>query len=61
MLRSGKFVSRWIVGGLDLHALTAYLHLSVKVAALGDRDGGVVRETGRPGMSVLVHSRSVPR
>ena len=57
---SGKFVSRWVVGGLDLHALTAYLHL-VKVAALGDRDGGVVRETGRPGMSVLVHSRSVPR
>ena len=53
-------MSRWIVGGLDLHALTAYLHLSVKVAALGDRDG-VVRETGRPGMSVLVHSRSVPR
>ena len=53
-------MSRWVVGGLDLHALTAYLHL-VKVAALGDRDGGVVRETGRPGRSVLVHSRSVPR
>ena len=54
-------MSRWIVGGLDLHALTAYLHLSAKVAALGDRDGGVVRERGRPGVSVLVHSRSVPR
>lgn len=54
-------MSRWIVGGLDLHVLTAYLHLSAKVAALGDRDGGVVRERGRPGVSVLVHSRSVPR
>lgn len=39
---SGKFVSRWIVGGLDFQALTAYLHFSVKVVALGECDEGVL-------------------
>lgn len=54
-------MSGWIVDGVDLQALTAYLHLSVKVAALGDPDGGVVREPGLPGMNGLVSSRSVLR
>ena len=56
-----KTEGNWIVDGVDLQALTAYLQLSVKVAALGDRYWGVVREAGRPGVSVLVRSRSVPR
>ena len=54
-------MSGWIVDGLDLQALAAYLHLSVKVVALGDPDGGAVREPGLPGMHGLVRSRSVPR
>ena len=38
---AGKFVSRWVVDGLDFQALTAYLHFSVK-EALGEYDGGVL-------------------
>lgn len=45
---SVKFVSRWIVDGLDYEALTAYLHFIVKVMALGEYDfGKSVREKSK--------------
>lgn len=47
---SEKFVSRWIVDGLDVQALTAYLYFSVKVMDLesveekGWGDGETLRD-----------------